>query len=170
MNGYAEILGKLVDHGVRFVLIGVGGANYYARSGGSLFATQDRDLFLPLDAQNLLKCWEVFRVQKWELWCNREPLGEPVDLWLAERVVTHLAAVKAVRTEGLEVDLTFVMKGFTFEQVWDSRRVFESEGTRVPVAQLEQIVESKRATNRPKDLLFFSTHEGLLRELLEKQK
>ncbi len=169
MSGYTDILQQLLAAGVRFVVIGVGGANYYAGSGGHLFATQDRDLFLPSDPPNLLTCWQVFLSGEWDLWCNQEPLGEPVDLWLAERVVAHQAAVKAMRPEGLEVDLTLVMEGFTFDRVWHDRHLFETEGALIPVGRLEHIVESKRLTGRPKDLLFFSTHEDLLQELLEQE-
>ena len=63
----AEILRQLAAAGVRFVVIGVGGANYYARAAGGLFATQDRDLFFPPDPQNLLACWQKFLALGWEL-------------------------------------------------------------------------------------------------------
>lgn len=46
-------------HGVRFVVIGVWGANYYATSAATLFTTQDRDLFLPPDPDNLLAAWRA---------------------------------------------------------------------------------------------------------------
>ncbi len=57
MAGYADILVRLVHEGVRFVVIGVGAINYYAGTGRGLFSTQDRDLFLPPDARNLLSAW-----------------------------------------------------------------------------------------------------------------
>ncbi len=166
MTGYTEILRHLVRTGVRFVVIGVGGANYYAQAAGGLFATQDRDLLLPPDPRNLLGCWQTFLAQGWELWSNDEPLDRPMDLWLAERVVEHRAAVTATGGEGLEIDLTLVMSGFSFDQVWAERRTFSSEGVDIPVARLEHIVQSKRVVGRPKDLLFFSTHEELLKQLL----
>lgn len=168
MSELHQLFRKLLEAEVRFVLIGVGGANYYARGGGQLFATQDRDLFLPPNPENLLACCQVFRQQEWELWCNREPLGEPVDLWLADKVVTHQAAVKADKA-GEEIDLTLVMKGFSFEEVWAERRLFESEGVEIPVARLEHIVRSKREVGRPKDHLFFTTHADLLKELLDRE-
>jgi hypothetical protein len=40
------------------VLIGVAGVNSCARSAGLLFTTLDRDLFLPPDSANLLRCWK----------------------------------------------------------------------------------------------------------------
>lgn len=169
MKDYDKLFRDLVRAQVRFVLIGVGGANYYAHTGGQLFATQDQDIFLPSDPENVLACWQVFREDGWDLWCNREPLGEPVDLWLAEKVVSHQAAVKA-GLGGDEIDLTLVMKGFTFEEIWEERRLFWREGVEIPVARLEHIVRSKRAVGRPKDHLFLTTHEELIKELLGREE
>ena len=53
----AALARALHDRSVRFVLIGVAGANYYAHAGSALFVTEDRDLFLPPDADNLVRCW-----------------------------------------------------------------------------------------------------------------
>lgn len=78
MNGYTQILGELLARGVRLVVIGVGGANYYGSRGQTLFATHERDLFLPQDPHNLLKCWQVFLAAGWDLSRDRQPLKESV--------------------------------------------------------------------------------------------
>jgi hypothetical protein len=49
MDLLALLAGALHEHSVRFVLIGVAGANYYAQGGATLFTTEDRDVFLPSD-------------------------------------------------------------------------------------------------------------------------
>lgn len=46
---------------------------------------------------------------------------------LADRVVERKALTEATHDDGLEVDLTFVMAGFEFDQVWNERRVFRVE-------------------------------------------
>ena len=51
------------DGKVRFLVIGVSGANYYAHSEATLFATQDRDLFLPLEPGNLRTAWAICESQ-----------------------------------------------------------------------------------------------------------
>lgn len=170
VDEYSQSLARLHAAGVRFVVIGVGGVNYYARGGHTLFATQDRDLFLPADPENLLRCWNVLSDSGWELWSGVEPLDLPRDLWLAEQVVVRKAAVKATHGEGLEIDLTLVMKGFSFDEVWSGRRIFQSGDFEFPVASLEHIVESKRAVGRPKDLLFFATHEEILEQLFRARR
>lgn len=165
---FLRLVEQLSSRGLRFVLIGVAGADYWARSGGTVFATQDRDLLLPLDPENLLGVWTACRYTGYELWSGNEPLGEPLDLWLAERVVERRAGVKAVHRDegGSEVDLTLVMAGFDFDAVWSARRVFKAHGVEVPVARLTHIVRSKTLCNRPKDRLFLATYEEALRSLL----
>jgi hypothetical protein len=146
------------------VVIGVSGVNHYAQTAGLVFTTQDRDLFLPPDPANELKAWRACRDEGFALWCGDEPLGEPMDRVLAEQVVSRRALVRAER-HGLLVDLSLVMAGFAFEDVWPRRRVFMVEGVEIPVASLKDIVASKAAAGRPKDRLFLATHEEALREL-----
>ena len=148
---------------VRFVLIGVGGANYYARNAGEAFLTQDRDLFLPRDPENELRAWDICMAGGLELWCGPEPLDTPRDLWLAEQVVSRRALVRAKGSEGLLIDLTLVMGEFEFEPVWEARRTFMIRGIEIPVARLTQIVESKAHADRPKDRLFLATYAESLR-------
>jgi hypothetical protein len=145
-------------------VIGVSGVNHYARNSGLLFTTEDRDLFLPADSANELRAWQACRSEGFELWCGNEPLGEPMDRILAEQVVSRRALVRA-DGHGLLVDLSLVMAGFAFDDVWSRRRVFKVEGIEVPVASLKDIVTSKAAVGRPKDQLFLATHEEALREM-----
>jgi hypothetical protein len=146
-------------------VIGVWGANYHAHSAGVIFTTEDRDLFLPPDAPNELRAWRACRREAFDLWCGDEPLGEPLDSFLAEQVVSRRALVRAHGND-LLIDLTLVMAGFEFEDVWARRRTFKVQGVDVPVAALSDIVASKAAAGRPKDQLFLATHEDALRQLL----
>jgi hypothetical protein len=154
---------------VRFLVIGVQGVNHYARSAGMLFTTQDHDLFLPPSPSNELRAWKVCRSLGFDLWCGPEPLGAPLDRFLAERIVERRALVRA-EGEGLQIDLTLVMAGLEFAPVWRRRRVFKVEGVRVPVASLSDIVASKAAAGRPKDRLFLATHEEALRDLVSPRR
>jgi predicted nucleotidyltransferase len=160
---FVSLVAALNRRRVQFVVIGVWGVNYYG-SGSTHFHTEDRDLFLPTDPDNELKAWLSCRSEGFELWCGDEPLGRPVDRVLAEQVVSRRALVRA-EGHGLLVDLTLVMAGFTFEDVWPRRRLFKVEGIALPVARLRDIVASKAAAGRPKDRLFLATHEEALREL-----
>jgi hypothetical protein len=107
----------------------------------------------------------VCRDEGFQLWCGDEPLGEPLDRFLAEGVVSRRALVRATGHD-LVIDLTLVMAAFEFEDVWSRRRTFTVQGVKVPVASLSDIVASKAAVGRPKDQLFLATHEDALRQLL----
>ena len=168
MEPFETLIQALNRGAVRYVLIGVGGANYYALSGSTSFVTQDRDLFLPPDPDNELLAWRACEAAGLTLWCSDEPLDSPRDRALAEQVVSRRALVRA-EGQGIQVGLTLVMAGFDFEAVWNDRRVFRVEGVDLPVARLAHIVASKAAAGRPKDRLFLATHQDALEQLLKRK-
>ena len=163
---FATIARSLTDSHVRFVVIGVSGANYYASSAAVLFHTYDRDLFLPLDAGNLLKAWHVCEAGGLELFAGHEPLDYPRDEDLARAVVDRLALTRASDRAGLDLDLTLVMTGFDFEAAWRDHQTFIVDGVDIPVARLAHNLESKARAGRKKDRLFLETHREALRQML----
>jgi hypothetical protein len=165
----ASLARALHEQSVRFVLIGVAGANFYAHGAPVVFLTQDRDLFLPPDPDNLARCWTACESVGLELWSDDEPLDTPRDRWLAEQVVARRALTRATDRGELQVDLTLVMKSFEFETVWTERRTFMLDGVEIPVARLLHIVQSKHAVGRDKDRLFLATHRDELKELLRRE-
>ena len=150
--------------------MGVAGTNYYAQAARVIFTTQDYDLFLPPDPDNLLKAWGSCETVGLSLWAESEPLDIPRDRWLAEQIVKRRALVRATDGRGLDVDLSLVMAGFDFETVWRDRRAFVVDGVDIPVARLRHIVESKAAAGRDKDRLFLATHAEALRSLLGREE
>ena len=164
----APLARELAARSVRYLLIGVSGANFYGPAGQAVFATVDFDLFLPPDPDNLVGAWASCESVALDLWLGGEPLDRPRDRFLAERVIQRRALTGARGAHELQVDLTLVMEGFDFEQVWKERREFLVEGTPVPTARLLHIIESKAATARPKDQLFLATHKDALEQLLKK--
>ena len=167
MVTFAALVDGLHRRGVRFVLIGVWGANLHADDATVVFTTFDFDLFLPPDPDNLLEAWRVCEELGLSLETGREPLDTPRDRALATRAVERRALIRARAPSGLTVDLTLVMAAFEFEQVWKERRLFLVDGVEIPVARLTHIVRSKSATGRDKDRLFLATHREALRRMLD---
>jgi hypothetical protein len=167
VNPLASLAAALHGRGVRFVLIGVAGANYYAPGAQAAFITRDHDLFLPLDPDNLVRAWAACTDGGLELWSGEEPLDIPRDRWLAEQVVAREALTRATGPNDFMADLTLVMKGFDFETVWNARREFIVDDVPIPVARLLHIVTSKHAAGRDKDKLFLATHRDALEQLLK---
>ena len=168
MDLLAPLAQALNERHVRYVVIGVGGANYWAHAAGVVFATQDRDLFFPPDSDNLVAAWSACEAAGMQLWLLDEPLDQPRDRWLADRIIERRALTRATSPQNLQVDLTLVMKGFDFDAVWRERRPFAVEGVEIPTARLLHIVRSKHAADRDKDRLFLATHKDALEQLLKK--
>jgi hypothetical protein len=164
----APLAAELAARAVRYVLIGVSAANMYGPSGQAVFTTNDFDLFVPPEPENLVRAWEACERAALDLWLGDEPLDRPRDLWLAERVVDMRALTRMTGPGEFLADLTLVMAGFNFEAVWAQRREFLIEGIPVSTARLMHIVESKQAAGRPKDQLFLATHKDALEQLLKK--
>ena len=168
MDPIVPLLRALTQRKVRYAMIGVGGVNLWAHTGGLLFKTDDRDLFLPQDSDNLVESWAACDETGFDLWLTDEPLDRPRDRWLAERILSRRAVTRARGPNEIQVDLTLVMKGFEFETVWNERHVFRVEGIDVPTARLLHIVTSKQLAGREKDQLFLTTHKDALEQLLKK--
>ncbi len=163
---FVHLLRELRARDVRFVLIGVAGANYFAPGGGAVFVTQDRDLFLPLDPENLMRAWDACEAIGLSLWSGDEPLDRPHDRVIVDAVIARRVLTRAIKDD-LQVDLTLVMAGFDFDRVWNERREFVVDSVAIPVARLAHIIESKAAAGREKDRLFLATHAEALRQLLD---
>ena len=164
----APLARAFAAHSIQYILIGVSGANFYAPRGGVSFVTDDFDLFLPLDPDNLVNAWAGCDEAGFELWLHDEPLDRPRDRWLADRIVERRMVTRVTGPDDLLTDLTLVMKGFDFQTVWNERRVFAIEGIDVPTARLLHIVQSKEAAGRDKDRLFLATHRDALEQLLKR--
>lgn len=163
---FLRLVRSLARGQVRFVVIGLSGANLYARAASQVFATQDRDLFLPPDPANAIAAWQACESVGLDLFCGDEPLDRPRDLFIAERVVANRALVRGTDRAGLEIDLTLVMGGFDFETVWSEKRSFRVGRVEIPVARLAHIIESKRRAARAKDQLFLATHADAIDRLV----
>lgn len=166
MDPLASLASALSADGVRYLVIGVWGANYYAPSGSAMFTTLDRDFFLPADPDNLLAAWRVCETNGFGLFTGMEPLDAPRDAGLARAVVERRALTRASDGAGTDVDLSLMMSGFDFETVWAAHRVFEVEGVAIPVARLAHIVASKAAAGREKDRIFLASHREALENML----
>ena len=166
MDPFIALAGAFSAARVRYIVIGVWGANYYAPSGNAMFLTLVRDLFLPADRDNLLDAWRVCETNGFRLFVGSEPLDRPHDGAVARTVVERRALTRASDGAGTDVDLSLAVSGFNFEEVWPARRMFEVEGVAIPVARLSHIVESKARAGREKDRLFLATHREALRQLL----
>jgi len=128
-----DIRDAFVRHGVRYLFIGKSGAILL----GYADTTQDVDLFVERSAAN--GCAIVQALGE---------LGFALSGAEAEAIVGGKDFVQ-LRSGPFDVDLIFAPDGIeTFAEAWD--RHVEAEG--FPVCHLDDIIASKEATGRRKDL------------------
>ena len=84
---FAPLGRALASRAVRYLLIGVSGANLYTHPAASRFVTDDDALLLPPEPENLVQAWAACDDARCELWSTDEPLDRPRDRWLAEQII-----------------------------------------------------------------------------------
>jgi hypothetical protein len=114
-----------------------------------MFATQDRDLLLPRDPENMRRAWTVCEDFSLDLVCGGEPLDRPRDNDLAKRVIATRALVRATDHAGLDVDFTLIMTGFQFDRVWKGRRIFHVEAVERAVSVSPELLSRRTVLARP---------------------
>ena len=73
VSGFARALAALGTAGVDFVVVGVGGINFYARTPADAFATLDIDAFLAPAVENLRIALSTLAALGYEFEAGGEP-------------------------------------------------------------------------------------------------
>lgn len=150
------ILSALVRHDVQFVLIG----GLAAAAHGSIFATFDVDIVPMSSRDNLTRLSAALRDLEARIRAEGVDGGLPFDHdadSLADVGVWHL-----ITPHGM-LDISFVPSGTTgYADLVKEAAQETTYGVVITVASLEDIIRSKQAANRDKDLRVLP----LLREIL----
>lgn len=146
--------------GVRYLVVGMSGINYYATSPRETFATLDYDVFLEPSIQNVERAVQILR-----------RLGFTVGT--ADRVLETKELATAVRQrrtlvattpEGLMIELLLEVSGYPFSELAKDAATFTVRGVPVRVGRLAKLLRSKKLANRPKDRQFLQRYHTLLEE------
>jgi predicted nucleotidyltransferase len=159
---YERVLTALSNAGVRFVV--VGGVAVVLH--GYLRMTQDVDLVLDLERQNVLNALDVLTG------LGLRPLV-PVDVhdfadpekrqdWIENRNM-KVFAVRDWKDPFLSVDL-FVREPVPYADLEARAKPMNVAGKNVLVAAIEDLVSMKREAGRPVDLLDIEKLEGIARK------
>ena len=134
MSGFGPVVAALRDERVRYLLVRMGTGSV-AAPDATVLRAHYHELFLPPEPGNALRAWRACEAAGLELWAGGEPLGSPLDLWLAEHVVAGRVRVRATDRKGLLVDLSLLVEGFEFDDLWPGRRSSTIDGVEVPFAE-----------------------------------
>lgn len=158
------LLAALADAGIRFVVIGMLAAVYQ----GAQEFTEDVDVTPDRETRNLARLADTLKsLDAVVLDSHGNPAADaPIDdQHLRIAGVTHL------QTRYGKIDVVINPAAATGygDLVKGSLELQLPEGQKVPVATLQRVIESKRASDRPKDRATIPRLERLLAEREERQ-
>ena len=133
-----EFLCCLVDHRVRFVVLG---GHVLATLGRPRF-TDDLDVLVEPTKANAARLAEALR-----------GFGYPA---LAAQTKAHFSEPERMATLGhppVAIDILSSTPGLEFREAWRGRRELMIDARPVPFLGLAEFIKTKRACGRPKDLL-----------------
>ncbi len=160
VSGFTRALAALGTGGVRFVVVGVGGINFYARTPAHAFATLDLDALLAPSVEDLRRALRVLS----DLGYGFEAAGEPFldldDELVLRRIIENGANVSAIHGEAGQIDLMTSISGFDYAALSEDAATFDVSGTEIRVGRLEKLLKSKETSGRAKDKAFLRAFES----------
>ncbi len=159
-SGFLRGISALAQSGVEFVVVGVGGINFYVRDPSHAFSTLDLDVLLPPDATNLQEALRTLSEQGFRFEAGGEPFLERNDTTILGNVVRAAATLTARDAEGAQLDLMLSIRGFSFAELAADARTFSVGEVPVRVGLLEKLLRSKELSGRPKDREFLRQFEA----------
>ena len=157
---YAELIDNFNRRGVRYVVIGMAGINYYASDARGVFSTQDFDIFVMPAMPNIKKAIAVFQELGYSVMADeREISGISI-----KDIVRQKHTIVATDAYGIMFELLLAISGYTFSQIEEDAAVFDAGGIPIKVAKLNKLLMSKKIAGRDKDRLFLKRFRMLLKE------
>ncbi len=132
-----DLLRAFIDHEVRFLLVGAHAVGFYAEPR----ATGDLDLFTDPTPENAVRAFAAL-----------EAFGAPLHDLSTEDLATP-GIVFQMGFPPYRIDVLTEISGVSFEEAWKDRRFATLGELQLPVIGHQALIENKRATGRPKDLL-----------------
>lgn len=133
---FEEMLRALSDARVVFMVIGAHAVAVYARPR----ATGDLDIWVRPTPDNAERVWEALVA-----------FGAPLDRLTREDLVAD-DVVFQIGVAPSRIDILTTIGGVQFDEAWSRRNEVELWGLTVPVIGREDLIRSKRATGRERDL------------------
>ena len=140
-----ELAEAMAQHGADYLFLGKAGAILLGYPGTTL----DLDLYAPKDADNARRCVAALR-----------DLGFNLDEETEQALLTGKDFVQ-IKDGPFDVDIIHAPDGIESFSAAKSRRVMEDI---FPIANLRDIIASKKASNRRKDLVDMELLEEFARE------
>jgi predicted nucleotidyltransferase len=157
---YQRVIQRLNRRGVRYVVVGMSGINYYAQKSAETFATLDYDLFLEPTLPNVEK---VVRVLSGLGFTIGTAAGR-LEAGQLARVVRERKTLVATTPEGVAMEFLLEVSGFPFSELARDAATFTVQGVPIKVGRLTKLLQSKQLAGRPKDRAFLRRYHSLLKD------
>lgn len=151
---FADALASLARAGVSFVVVGVGGINFYAAGPGEAVVTADLDLLLEPEAGTLRLALRVLADQGFAFEAAGEPFLDVADDASLTQAVRAGACVTARHPCGTALDLMLSGTGLSWPEIASDAASFRIGAATVRVGRLARLLRAKQLAGRPKDLEF----------------
>ena len=157
---YRTVIQWFNRRGIRYVVVGMAGINYYARHAGETFATMDYDFFLDPSLSNVARAVDTLKALGFTL----GTAGGIVPGTDLQRIVRNRTTIVATTTDGLMVELLLEVSGYPFSELAKDAATVTVRGVPVKVGRLTKLLRSKKLADRPKDRQFLQRYHALLNE------
>lgn len=155
---YLAVLQQFNRLGVRYVVIGMAGINYYATNPAESFASMDFDFFIEPTLRNVEHAIRAVQTLKFMVGTT----GGPVEPRRLKQLVHDRTTLTATTPDGLMVELWLRISGYSFAALSKDAKTFTVQGIPVRVGQLSKLLKSKQLADRPKDRQFLRRYRQLL--------
>ncbi len=155
MSG-GDLLGALTalcEAGVRCVVVGAGGINFYVPADEPPLATVDLDILLAPDLATVKRAFAVLSKRGFRFEVGGEPFVDLDDDLVLRRLIEMAGVVRGHSGEAY-LDLMLAMPGESFAELRNDAVEFEVGGAVVCVGKLERLLGAKERAGRPKDVEF----------------
>lgn len=136
-RSFREFLQSLVDHEVRFVVVG----GYAVAIHGFPRYTGNIDIFVAVDAANAARLERVFDLFGFG------------DLGISEADFQQPDAVIEIGREPNRIQVLTGIDGVGFDVVFANRITIDLDGLQVPFIGIEDLLKNRQAAGRNKDLI-----------------
>ena len=155
-NPYSELLDKLNREGVKYVVIGMAGINYYAKKTDATFATQDYDIFIKPVIENIRKSISILEKLGYDTATSEGKATEAQ----ARDIARFKQTVVATDSGGITFELLLEMSGYNFTDMYKDARIFTVQKIPIRVGKLAKLLRSKKLAGREKDKAFLKRFEN----------
>ena len=161
-SSFIAALEILAGAGAEFVVVGVGGINFYARDASDVVVTADLDLLLARRPQALRAALGALAHAGFSFELGGEPFLDFEDDEVLSNLVSHGATLVALGAGGVQLDLMLSMTGFEYDELADDASRFRVGDAEILVGRLEKLLRSKELSDRPKDREFLRLYAARL--------